>query len=99
MQDMKQEKKLDDLISRLEKIIRSIDSSGIEDLIELRLNMRENLRRTFLMAIVRGVGTAIGFTILGAVILYILQKIAMANLPLIGDALAEIARIINENGR
>ena len=45
----------------------------------------------------RGVGIAVGFTILGAIVLYFLRKLVMLNLPLIGDFIAEIVRMVQSN--
>lgn len=39
---------------------------------------------------------AIGFTILGALAIYFLNKIISWNIPLIGDFIAEIVRIVQE---
>ena len=44
--------------------------------------------------IVRGLGTAIGFTILGAVLVWLLQDLAQRNLPVIGDFLAQIVNLV-----
>lgn len=44
--------------------------------------------------VARGVGMAVGFTILGAVLVLILQNLAKRNLPLIGDVLAQIVTIV-----
>lgn len=48
----------------------------------------------FIAGLARGVGIAIGFTILGAVLLYFLRILVMLNLPLIGDFIAEIVRMV-----
>lgn len=48
----------------------------------------------FLAGLARGVGLAVGFTILGALVLFILQRAVMLNLPLIGNVIAEIVRIV-----
>ena len=50
----------------------------------------------FLSGIVRGVGFSVGFTVLGALLLYILRNIALANLPVIGEFLAELVRIVEQ---
>lgn len=44
--------------------------------------------------VARGVGMAVGFTILGAVLVLVLRDLAQRNLPLIGDALAQIVSIV-----
>ncbi|MNW25327.1 hypothetical protein D3C74_20660 [compost metagenome] len=42
----------------------------------------------------RGVGIAIGFTFFAATIIYILQVLGALNLPIIGDYIADIVRIV-----
>jgi hypothetical protein len=39
---------------------------------------------------------AIGFTILAAVVLYLLQRVILLNLPLIGDFIADIVQIVQK---
>jgi len=48
----------------------------------------------FIAGLARGVGIAIGFTILGAMVLYFLRILVMLNLPLIGNFIAEIVRMV-----
>lgn len=48
----------------------------------------------FWSGVARGVGAAVGFTVLGAILLLILQDLARRNLPLIGDALAQIVSVV-----
>ena len=58
----------------------------------------EDRKRFYLMqllgGVVRGLGTAIGFTILGAVLVWLLQGLAQRNLPVIGDFLADIVSLV-----
>lgn len=42
----------------------------------------------------RGVGIAIGFTFFAAIIIYVLQALGALNLPIIGDYIADIVRIV-----
>ncbi|MFM9280654.1 DUF5665 domain-containing protein [Paenibacillus jiagnxiensis] len=42
----------------------------------------------------RGVGIAIGFTFFAATIIYVLQVLGKLNLPIIGDYIADIVRIV-----
>lgn len=48
----------------------------------------------FIAGVARGVGIAVGFTILGAVLLYFLRKLVVLNLPWIGGFIAEIVRMV-----
>ena len=50
----------------------------------------------FLLGLARGAGTAVGFSILGALVVMLLQNLAKKNLPLIGGFLAELARLVLE---
>ncbi len=51
-------------------------------------------RMHFLGGILRGMGSAIGFTILGAALVWLLQDLAQRNLPVIGDFLADIVNVV-----
>lgn len=42
----------------------------------------------------RGIGVAIGFTFFAATIIYVLQVLGALNLPIIGDYIADIVRIV-----
>ena len=44
----------------------------------------------FLAGMARGIGFAVGFSILGAVIVLVLQKMQVLNIPLIGNFIAQI---------
>ena len=46
--------------------------------------------------VARGVGMAVGFSILGALLVWILQDLAKRNLPLIGELLANIVSIVQK---
>lgn len=48
----------------------------------------------FIAGLGRGVGIAVGFTILGAIILYLLKHLVLLNLPWIGGFIAEIVRMV-----
>lgn len=59
-------------------------------------NPRRMFFRSFLNGIAKGLGAAVGFTLLGALLIYILQQNFMQNLPLIGDIIGEIMKIAND---
>ena len=58
---------------------------------------KRRLLEDLLSGAARGIGFSIGFTVLGALLLYVLQSIALANLPIIGKFLAELVRIVESN--
>ncbi|MDO9534557.1 MAG: DUF5665 domain-containing protein [Bacillota bacterium] len=57
-------------------------------------NPRRYLMLNFMGGLFRGFGIALGMTILGAIALYILQRLVVLNLPIIGDFLADLIKIV-----
>ena len=58
---------------------------------------REIIKRNLLAGIFRGVGISIGITLISGIIIWILQKIVMLNLPVISRYLADIIEIVQKN--
>ncbi|MDA8333448.1 MAG: DUF5665 domain-containing protein [Peptococcaceae bacterium] len=48
----------------------------------------------FLSGLANGVGMAVGFAILGAIVVYILQRLLLWHLPVISGYIAEIVRLV-----
>ncbi len=59
-------------------------------------NPRKIIWTNFLGGLARGFGAAVGFVLLGALAIYILQKSFLNNLPFIGNIIAEIIKIANQ---
>lgn len=53
------------------------------------------MRRLFAQGLIKGLGGAVGFTILGAVVMAILTSLATHNIPVIGHFIAKIIEIVN----
>ena len=87
---------LDWLVRRLEHVDQRMEQIHLERYLRYVHNWRRRLLMDFLGGIVRGVGFSVGFTVLGALLLYILRNIALANLPVIGEFLAELVRIVEQ---
>ena len=85
---------LQGLARRLEKIAERMEMLHIDAYLRYVHNWRRRFLMDFLSGIVRGIGFSVGFTVLGALLLYVLQNIALANLPVIGAFLAELVRIV-----
>jgi len=84
------EQKVDDLVLAMEKM-------KLAEYVEYLHNTKKMLVMNLLAGVARGLGMAIGFTILGAFVIITLQKLVILNLPLIGDFIAELVRIVNEH--
>lgn len=79
---------------KLEEISYNMEKLGITEYMEMLHNPRRLFWINFWSGVVRGFGMAIGFTILAAMVIYILQEIITLNIPLIGDFIADIVAIV-----
>lgn len=87
-------KKLND---KVDKLAYSITNNNIEEISNVVGNTRKLIWKNLLAGISRGVGMAIGFTILAAILILFLQKIVLLNIPVIGQYISDIAEIVEEN--
>ena len=70
------------------------EKNNILELIELLGNRKKFFFRNFWSGIIKGIGTGIGFTILTAILLVVLQKIVALNLPVISEYILDIIEIV-----
>jgi hypothetical protein len=79
---------------KINNISDQLEKSKMSEYISFVSNPRRMLLYNFLGGLARGFGMAIGFTILGAIGVLILQKLVALNLPIIGDYIARIVKIV-----
>ena len=82
------------LLCKLEETVQGLDKAGIAEWVELFRQPHRLLYLNFLAGVVRGFGIAVGFTVVGAIFILFLGYIARLNLPIIGEFIADIARIV-----
>ncbi len=82
------------MANKLDEHIMTLESLHLPDYVRFLEDRRRFYRMHLVGGIVRGFGTAIGFTVLGAVLVWLLQDLAQRNLPVIGDFLAEIVEVV-----
>lgn len=88
------------LLRRLETLTAAMEKSSIAEYVEFYKRPLRVIYVNFLAGVARGFGIAVGVTILGAVVLYILQRSFIRNIPVIGSFIAEIVKIVEmELGR
>ncbi|TCS84393.1 DUF5665 domain-containing protein [Tepidibacillus fermentans] len=80
-------KKVDELGVQLERV-------QIADYVALLNRPRRLFILNLVSGIARGIGIALGFTVFAATIIYILQRLGALNLPIIGDYIADIVKIV-----
>ncbi|TMV46643.1 hypothetical protein FE783_25375 [Paenibacillus mesophilus] len=79
---------------RLIKIADQMEKTQIADYVMLLNRPRKIIFTNLYAGIARGVGIAIGFTVFAATILYVLRMLGALNLPIIGDFIADIVKIV-----
>lgn len=79
---------------RLDALLETMQKIGIAEYVEMIHHPRRLFWTNFWSGVARGLGMALGFTLLAAVVLYLMQRIIMLNVPLIGDFVADIVLIV-----
>ena len=82
------------LIRQIDRWIDCLERMHLEEYVRHVEDRKRLFWSHFLSGVVRGVGMAVGFTILGAILVLLLQDLPRRNLPLIGDVLAEIVNVV-----
>lgn len=87
-------------IKKLEKLINDLNinmaKNNLIDFSEVLGNWKELLKRNLISGIFKGIGIGIGFTIITAIIVYVLQKIVRLNIPVIGEYISDIIDIVEK---
>ncbi|MBW5444791.1 hypothetical protein GE107_01770 [Cohnella sp. CFH 77786] len=83
------------LSERIERLALDMDKAQLREYVELTHKPWQLIWRNFLSGLSRGVGIALGFTFFAATIVWILQLLGKLNLPIVGDYIADIVRIVH----
>ncbi len=84
----------DDDYKLLNKMSDHFERARLADYVDLMQKPGRMLFLNFISGIAKGFGFAVGFTILGAILIYILQKVLILNLPIISDIIAEMVKLV-----
>lgn len=79
-----------DLEERIDRLAGTLERMRLEEYLDHVSNRRRLVLEHILYGMARGFGFMLGFSILGAAVVVILSRIAIQNVPLIGDFLAEV---------
>lgn len=88
----KKEKK--NLSGKVEELAYYLERMRLAEYIALFNRPWRLMWLNFIAGLARGVGIAIGGTLLAALVIFLLNELAILNLPLIGDFIAELVRIV-----
>lgn len=81
-------------LNNLEKVAAFLERSKLNSYVDMMGKPKRWIWMNLWGGVARGIGMAIGFTILGAVLFLILQQIVMLNLPIISNFFAEILDMV-----
>ncbi len=88
------EREIKILTEKLERVATHLERMNIGAYVELLQRPKRLIFLNLLAGISRGFGIALGATVVAATFLYLLGRLASLNIPLIGDFIARIARIV-----
>ncbi|MBU0672706.1 MAG: hypothetical protein KJ732_06745 [Candidatus Margulisbacteria bacterium] len=89
---------LESLNSRVGKLATAIERARIDEYTSMLTRPWRFFFFNFIVGIFRGLGMAIGFTVIAAAAIYILSKLLlrMVDMPIIGMYLAELVKFVNQ---
>lgn len=88
---------LEGIEKKLDKISLNMEKFKFVDYVYYLEHPRKMLFANFLGGLARGFGAALGFTLLGAVALYLLETVVKWNIPVIGEIITDIVNIVQDN--
>ncbi|MGB9790991.1 MAG: DUF5665 domain-containing protein [Thermacetogeniaceae bacterium] len=89
-----QDELLTTLKEKIEELSLSIERMKLAEYVDLLNRPWRLLYINFISGLARGVGIAVGFSLLGALLIVILQRLVVLHLPLISDFIAQIIRLV-----
>ena len=82
------------LDERMDRFLAAAERMRLADYIAFESDRKRRLLDAFWQGVARGLGIMVGFSILGAVVLFILQDLARRNLPGISDFVAQVVALV-----
>ncbi len=82
------------LLQKIEDLSANMERMRLAEYVDVLQNPKRLFYINFLIGIARGFGGAVGATVLVAVVFYFLQKAMILNLPVIGDFIAQLVKIV-----
>lgn len=84
----------DTLLRRVEGAVEAFNKAGLAELVELYRNPWRMLWLSLVSGMARGFGIAIGVSLVSALFVALIVRLASLNLPIIGEFIASIAGIV-----
>lgn len=80
----------------IRRLTDTLERMHLDDYLEYVSNRRRMILNNLLYGAMRGLGFAVGFTVLGAIVVALLRLLVVRNIPVIGDFLAEVIHAIEK---
>ena len=87
------------MANKMEEQLLRMEQLRLSEFVAYEKNWKKRLLMQFVGGIARGLGTAVGFTLLGALVVWLLQGLVQRNLPIIGDFLTQLLNLVEGKGR
>jgi len=87
------------LLKQIDHLNRLLERANLVEYMQLIQSPRRMLFLNFMAGVARGFGIAVGFTIIGAFFIYVLTRLASLNLPIIGEFIAQVVRMVEQQLR
>ncbi len=84
------------LAQTLQVVSDSLERAKIAEYVALLNRPRRLIYLNAISGVFRGMGMAAGFTLLGALLIYVLTRSFISNLPIVGNFLGELVWIIQQ---
>lgn len=91
---MKEHEDISLMQKQINELANRLEATHIAEYIELLQRPLRIIYLNFIAGIARGLGIAIGATIVFAILLDILSRLIVLNLPIIGDFIIDLMRIV-----
>lgn len=75
-------------------LAENMEKMKLAEYVKLLDNPWRLLYVNFIAGLARGLGVAVGFSVLGALLLIVLKRLVLLNLPWIGGIIAEIVQMV-----
>lgn len=79
---------------KMEEFLAAAERMKLGEYVRFESDRKRRLMDAFFQGIMRGVGALLGFAVLGALLIYLLQNIADKSLPWISNFVAEVVRLV-----
>lgn len=84
------------MAGHLQELVAHLERMNIGEYVQMLQDSKKVIYINFIAGLARGIGMAVGFTILGALMVYMLKQIVLLNLPIISEFIANIVRMVTE---